>query len=401
MCSYFILRPVRDEMGIQSGVQNMQWLFTGTFLVMLLIVPLFGFLTAKYPRTKLVPAIYIASAVSLLIFYLLFSTTNVSAVSIAFYIWLSVLNMFVISIFWSFNADIFDTNQAKRVFAPIAAGGSTGAIVGPVITSMLVSNIGVINLLLISAILLLLSTYFITRLIKERRGPQVQRMVKPLGGDVWAGLKKMIKTPMLAQIALFILLYTSISTFLYFEQAHIVSEAYASSEERTSFFGTRDLLVNILTLVFQVFLTEKILRNWGLNFCLILVPVVGVVGFLLLGLNPSVYVLLVVQVLYRSLSFSVQRPSRELLFTSVSEEERYKSKNFIDTAIYRGGDAVSGWAFAGLFAIVGSISLMSYIAVPLAMLWVGTGLRIGKLFNKQTKEYHEDVATQFVEARST
>lgn len=397
MSSYFILRPVRDEMGIQAGVENLQWLFTGTFITMLLIVPVFGYLMNRFQRQKLIPGIYIFFCLNILIFYVLFSFFTVPFVSIIFFIWLSVFNLFVISIFWSFNADIFSSDQAKRLYGPIAAGGSSGAIFGPVVTSSLAGQIGVTNLLLISALLLGFATYFLKRLIAYASTGGEIKLVAPIKGSIWEGLKLMIRSPYLRQIGLFVLLYTCVSTFLYFEQAHIISEAFTVSEGRASYFGFRDLLVNSSTLLLQFFVTERILRKAGIIFCLILVPVVVSFGFLSLGISQSVVVLLIVQVLYRSLNFSIQRPSREVLFTKVSVQEKYNAKNFIDTALYRGGDALSGWLFAGLSALA-SLQAISFIAIPLAVTWALAGLRSGKLFNTMRinldKKELQDVVTK-------
>ncbi|MEQ6167088.1 MFS transporter [Ekhidna sp. MALMAid0563] len=383
MSSYFILRPVRDEMGIQVGAENMQWLFTGTFITMLLIVPVFGYLMKRYQRQKLIPGIYIFFCFNILVFYFLFSTLKSPLIPVIFFIWLSVFNLFVISIFWSFNADIFSSDQAKRLYGPIAAGGSSGAIFGPIITSFLAGQIGVTNLLLISVLLLGLATYCLKQLIKHASIREERKLLAPIKGSIWEGLKLMIQSPYLKQIGLFVLLYTCISTFLYFEQAHIISVAFADSEDRTSYFGFRDLLVNSSTLFLQFFITERILRKAGIIFCLILVPIVALFGFLSLGISQSVVVLLIVQVLYRSLNFSIQRPSREVLFTKVSVQEKYNAKNFIDTALYRGGDALSGWLFAGLSSLA-SLQVISFLAIPIAVVWGIAGLRSGKLFNSQT-----------------
>ncbi len=400
MSSYFILRPVRDEMGIQAGVENMQWLFTGTFVVMLLVVPVFGYLLKKVKRTLLIPGIYIFFSLNILLFYVSFSWFEISFMSSVFFIWLSVFNLFVISIFWSFNSDMFNSEQAKRLYGPIAAGGSSGAIVGPIITSFLVGRIGISSLLLISAGLLVMATLFIMLLLKNNQGDNIRRLNQQEGTSIWSGIKMMFQSPLLKQIGVFILLYTTISTFLYFEQAHIISDAYSSSSDRTQFFGTRDLLVNSFTLIFQFFLTEKIIRNWGIAFCLMVVPFVAAIGFFGLGLSQSVYLLLAVQVAYRSLSFAVQRPAREVLFTSVSVDERYKSKNFIDTALYRGGDAISGWLFAGLSAVISSLQIIAFVTIPIAIGWMLSGRRIGKIFGQKTINYYGTIEESSLSKKS-
>lgn len=381
MSSYFILRPVRDEMGIQAGIDNMQWLFTGTFLVMLFIIPVFGYLMKKIPRHQLLLKIYFFFIAIILLYYLLFGLTTSGLLSASFFIWLSVFNLFVISIFWSFNADIFDAEQAKRLYGPIAAGGSMGAICGPLIATFFVQFIGINNLLLVSGGFLLIATFFLKDLIHQsKRSKEVSLETNSLT-SVWQGLHLMMKSSFLRQIGLFILLYTSVSTFLYFEQAHIVSKAFTSSIERTSFFGTRDLLVNSITLILQFFVTERLIRKAGIASALMIVPIIAAVGFLFLGLAQTVTTLLIVQVLYRSLNFSIQRPSREILFTKLTVHEKYNSKNFIDTVIYRGGDTLSGWLFAGLSAIISSLQFISFLVIPLAAVWVFVGNKLGKTFN--------------------
>lgn len=398
MSSYFILRPVRDEMGIQAGINNMQWLFTGTFIAMLLIVPVFGYLMKKFSREKLIPGIYVFFSLNILAFYFLFTFFSAPLISAIFFVWLSVFNLFVISIFWSFNSEIFTADQAQRLYGPIAAGGSSGAIFGPIITSTLSAQIGVTNLLLISASFLILATVFLIRLMKYTQGQSERKIIAPIQGSVWEGLRLVVKSQYLRHIGLFILLYTSISTFLYFEQAHIVSEAFSASDDRTSYFGLRDLLVNASTLVLQFFVTERLLRKAGIIFCLMLVPLVASLGFLSLGANQSVMVLLIVQVLYRSLNFSVQRPSREVLFTKVSIQEKYNAKNFIDTALYRGGDAISGWLFAVIASLVSSLQVISFLVIPLSLTWAMTGFRLGKFFNARSinldKNEKHDVITK-------
>ncbi len=398
MSSYFILRPLRDEMGIRAGVENMQWLFTGTFGTMLLIVPIFGYMINKYPRQKLVPGIYIFFCLNILTFYFLFFYFDTPLISVVFFIWLSVFNLFVISIFWSFNSEIFTPEQAKRLYGPIAAGGSSGAIFGPIIITATVGHVGVTNLLLLSALFLLLATHFLVQLMKHSQSQSERKIIGPIRGSIWEGVKLVVRSGYLRNIGLFILLYTSVSTFLYFEQAHIISSAFEVSEERAAYFGFRDLLVNISTLFLQLFVTERLLRKVGIIFCLTLVPIIASLGFLSLGLNQSIMVLLAVQVLYRSFNFSVQRPSREILFTKVSVQEKYNAKNFIDTALYRGGDAISGWLFTMISSLVSSLQVISFIAIPLSLAWAVTGFRIGKFFSSRSinLDYYEsnDVVTK-------
>ncbi|MEQ9402774.1 MAG: MFS transporter [Cyclobacteriaceae bacterium] len=399
MSSYFILRPVRDEMGIQAGVENMQWLFTGTFIVMLLVVPAFGIVTKKVQRKKLISTIYVFFSLNILGFYFAFLLIDSTIIPVIFFIWLSVFNLFVVSIFWSFNSDIFTTNQAKRLYGPIAAGGSSGAIFGPAVTTFFINRIGLENLLLLSAFFLILSVIFVQKLLKFGKSNEVN-FERKLNGDIWNGVKLLVKNPLLRQIGIFILLYTTISTFLYFEQAHIVSEVYSSAGDRTFYFGMRDLLVNVATLFIQFFLTGKVTRKWGITFCLILVPGISAFGFLSLGFTQSLYVLLIVQVIYRTLNHSIQRPAREVLFTSVTLEERYRSKNFIDTTLYRGGDAVSGWLFAGLSSVVVSLRTIALLTIPIALVWLMSGFRAGRLFTSKTIKFYGEIEKNRITKKS-
>lgn len=389
LCSYYILRPVRDEMGIQSGVENLQWLFTGTFLVMLAAVPVFGAAVARLPKRKLVPFVYYFFILNLFIFFLSFKGNAFGVwVARAFFIWLSVFNLFVVSVFWSFMVDLFDSEQAKRLFGFIAAGGSTGAIVGPLLTAGLSPVLGPVNLILFSILLLFLAVVCIHALLRWR---PCSSSVYPdkvgkgegaddvrIGGSVISGFTRVIKSPYMLGICLFILLYTSLSTFLYFTQARIVEGAFSDPGKRTALFASMDLAVNVLTIMGQVFLMGRLTTRLGVSFALMLIPAIVSAGFLILSFFPVLPVLVVFQVLRRAGNYSITRPAREVLFTVVPEEDKYKSKNFIDTVVYRGGDAVSGWLFTGLSSLGLGLSLISLIAVPISVIWMITGLLLGK-----------------------
>ena len=386
LCAYYILRPLRDEMGIQGGVDQLQWVFTGTFVVMLLAVPLFGWAVARYPRRRLLPALYYFFIVNLLLFYALFETEWPRPwVARAFFIWVSVFNLFIVSVFWSFMADLFSNAQAKRLFAVIAAGGSVGAIVGPALTAELSGYLGVANLLLISCGFLLVAVGCIHLLL--RWDGRVQRAGEPddgsqrgtaISGSLIDGALRVLRSPYLLAICLFVLLYTSLSTFLYFEQAHIVRAAFDDAERRLALFAAIDLGVNTLTVLAQLFVTARLIEHLGLDVTLAIIPVGLAVGFLVLAVQPAVAVLVTVQILRRAGNYAVTRPGREILFTVLPRADKYKSKNFIDTVVYRGGDAVSAWAFAGLTGLGLGLSAIAYLAVPLALLWAMVGLWLGR-----------------------
>ncbi len=397
LCSYYILRPVREEMGIAGGVRNLQWVFAGTFLAMIAAVPIFGAAVARFPRKKLLPLVYYFFITHIVIFYLLFLTnSHIAYVAPAFFIWVSVFSLFVVSVFWSFMADLFTNEQARRLFGFIAAGGSAGAVVGSSVTAFLVLRIGLANLLLISALLLGGAVVCIHRLIRwadrigradsapvavegasAQSGPESPGEAA-IGGGILAGVKLVFRSPYLLGICLYILFFTTLSTFLYFEQAHIVRNAFDDPVKRTALFAAMNLGVNLLTLATQLFLTGRLVAGLGVPVTLALLPGLVMIGFGGLGLFPILGMLVAFQVVRRAGNFAIARPAREILFTVVGREEKYKSKNFIDTVVYRGGDAVSGWVFAGLSGMGLGLSAISLIAVPIAALWLFTGLALGK-----------------------
>lgn len=387
LCSYYVIRPIREEMGVAGGVENLQWLFLGTFVAMLAIVPVFGWLTARLPRTRFLPYAYLFFIANLLIFFALFrSGVSHVVVARAFFIWVSVFNLFVVSVFWSFMADLFSDAQSKRLFGFIAAGGSAGAIAGPAITASLVKTIGVDWLLPISACLLAVALVCIQRLIAWENGfgsdtgdnKRARRHESPIGGSIWAGFQLVFKSNYLLGICVLILLYTTLSTFLYFQQAYIVRDAFGEATDRTAVFAGIDLAVNALTLVFQVFLTGRIVQALGLSWTLAVIPLFLVGGFAALAYAPVLAVFAAVQVLRRAGNYALMKPAREMLFVVLGREEKYKAKNFIDTAVYRSGDAISAWVFAGMRALGLTLAQTALIAVPLAAIWAWVAHRLGK-----------------------
>ena len=393
LCSYYIIRPIRDEMGIAGGVEHLQWLFTGTFLVMLAIVPVFGWITSRFPRRQFLPYVYYFFMMNLLLFFLMFqSDLTHTYVARAFYIWASVFNLFVVSVFWSFMADIFSNEQAKRLFAFIAAGGTAGALTGPLLTTTLVGTLGPTNLLLFSAGLLGCAVLCIKHLsqwqLNRTRSVQAASDVphktqtaeqeQSLKSGIWGGIQLLVRSPYLMGICLLMLLYTTLSTFLYFQQAHIIRDSFQDSATRTAVFAGMDLVVNALTILFQVFLTARIVKAVGIAWTLSIVPMMLVVGFLCLAIAPLLTVVVVLQVVRRAGNFAITRPAREMLYVVVSKDEKYKTKNFIDTAVYRGGDVVSAWAYTGLVGLGLSLAAIAAVAVPIAAIWAWVAFRLGR-----------------------
>lgn len=388
MCSYYILRPMRDEMGIAGGVDKLHWLFTGTFVAMLAVVPVFGWVTTRFPRKRFLPYVYYFFIANILVFYLLFESRITHAyVARAFFIWVSVFNLFVVSVFWSFMADIFHDEQAKRLFGFIAAGGTVGALVGPALTTILVVPLGTTNMLLISAALLGWSILSIRRLARwrllcesdaELQRQESSRQERPLSGGLWEGVTLVLHSPYLLGICVLMLLFTTLATFLYFEQAYIIRAHFADSNERTAVFAAMDLAVNALTILMQVFLTGRLIKHLGLAWTLALLPILLGVGFLVLGLAPELAVLVVVQVLRRAGNYAIMRPAREILYVMLKREEKYKAKNFIDTVVYRGGDAFSAWVYSALRAVGLGLGHIALLAVPLSILWAWVAFQLGK-----------------------
>jgi len=401
LCAYYIVRPMRDEMGILGGVENLQWMFTGTLLAMTAAVPLFGWVSSRFPRRQFLPFVYFFFILTLLTFYsLMGGHVAEHIVARAFFIWASVFNLFVVSVFWSFMNDIFSNTQARRLFGVIAAGGTVGALTGPALTAFLVEPMGTRNLLLVSVVLLSVAIVCITRLSSwsaqqpdsdERVSAEVAE--KPMGGGIWHGIQLVVQSPYLIGICFLMLLFTSLATFLYFMQAQIVRDAFSSSADRTALFAVIDLSVNALTLFLQFFFTGRLVKWLGIGMVLAIVPLLLATGFVALGIAPVLGVLVVVQVIRRAGNYAITRPAREMLYVVLGREEKYKAKNFIDTVVYRTGDAISAWLYAGLRSLGVGLSAIAFIAVPLALAWAWLGFGLGKQQN-QLATAHEGKSTK-------
>jgi len=382
LCGYYMLRPLREEMGIRGGVENLHWNFTATFVAMLVAVPLYSALVARLPRARAVPLVYRFFLANLIGFWALMRLgVAPAAVARAFFVWVSVFNLFVVSVFWSFLADLLTSGQARRLFGFIAAGGSAGAIVGPVVAGALVGWLGVANLLLVSATLLEAATQAVGGLLRWSRqsGASAARALEAegrhpgaaLGGGAWSGIGLVFRDRYLLAIAAQLLLFTLGTTILYFQTAQLVAQAFPDSVRRTQLFAGVDLAVNVAALLTQSLATGALVTRLGLAPALGLVPALSAVGFLVAAAWPSLWVLALLQALRRAASYAVERPAREVLFTVVTREERYKSKSFIDTVVYRAGDAGSAWIATGLSAAGLGIAGAMLAAAPLGVAGLG------------------------------
>lgn len=391
MAGYYVLRPVREEMGIEGGVKELQWLYTGTFVGILVAVPLLSWVVIRLRRRAAVPVIYAIFVLNLLVFYALLpmlAPTAKVVLARVIYVWVSVFNMFVVSLFWALMADLFSVAGSKRRFGLISAGGSAGAIAGPLLTSSLAERLGPGPLLLVAACLLAAATVAIARAglgtpdaaVREGEGGGETKKddAGVLGGSLWEGFWLVLRSPQLLGISGYIVLYSAVSTFLYFEQANIVEAAISDGGARTRLFAQIDLATNVLALLLQALATAGIVRRFGLGFMLVSVPLLGVACFGALAVAPVLGVLVVVQVIKRAAGFAVARPAREILFTAVSPAERYKGKLVIDTVVYRGGDLLSAWAFAGLTGLGLGLSAIAGLGIPVSLAWGAVARFLGK-----------------------
>ncbi|AKC86917.1 NTP/NDP exchange transporter [Pseudoxanthomonas suwonensis] len=382
---YFMLRPVRETMGVAGGVHNLQWLFTGTFLATLAVLPLFGWIASKVPRRRIVPWVFGFVVASLLGFGagLVLQPDNVWA-GRAFYIWVSVINFLLISLAWSVLADVFASAEAKRLFALIAAGASAGGLTGPILATWLVQPLGHGGLMLLSSLFIGASAVAALWLHRWRDrhpfvgGESATQRQRPLGGNPFAGATAVFRSRYLLGIALFVVLLATVTTFLYFEQARMVAELFPDRTRQTQVFGLIDTVVQTLAILTQLFITGRIAQRLGVGALLVGVPLVMAFGFLWLALAPVFAVFVVVMVARRAGEYAFVRPGREMLYTVMPAEDKYKAKNFIDTVVYRGGDALSAWVKRGLDLLGEHPALAMIIGAGVALAWAGTGFALGR-----------------------
>lgn len=386
LSSYYILRPIRDQMGVAGGVKNLQWLFTGTLIGMLVLNVPFSYLVKTFPRRTFISISYRFFAVNILLFALalhLATPGQTIWVGRIFFIWTSVFNLFVVSIFWQMIVDIFTAEQGKRLFGFMAAGATLGAIAGSSFTVSTVEHMAPAYLMIGSAIMIEIAVFCVRRLsllsasLSERPRSE-QNDDRPVGGTLLAGFRDALSSSYLLNVSVFLLLYAITSTFLYFQQASIVSHAFSSRAAQTQFFASVDLGVNILTLVVQLFLTGRILRWFGVGTTLSMLPAASVIGFGAVALLPSLASIVTFQLIRRAGNFAIARPTREILFTVVPREDRYKAKSFIDTAVYRLGDQIGAWSFALLSYLKLGATEISIVAAVTSVIWLTNSWWLGR-----------------------
>jgi AAA family ATP:ADP antiporter len=352
LLGYYLLRPVRDEFAIRGDLENLPWLWTGTTLVMLAATPVFAFVVSRLPRRLFIPWTYRFFGANLAVFWALLIAIPESshqAVGYVFYVWLSVFNLFAVSVFWGFMADMFTHEQGKRLFGMIAIGGTLGAVCGSAVPSLLAAEIGTPNLLLLSIVSIELAVQCVRQLVRHfglsgpgRGHPAVRAAGEP-GRGVLTGIVLIARSRYLLLMGAYMLLFAVTSTFLFVEQARIIKETVADSAARTAVLARIDLAVNILTLLTQLFLTARVVTRAGVAVALAILPILTIAGFSVLAVVPMLWAVMVFQIARRSLHYAIDRPTREVLYTILGPEEKYKSKSFIDTFVYRGADLLGIW----------------------------------------------------------
>lgn len=392
LSSYYILRPIRDAMAVGSGANTIPYLFLGAFAAMMLATPIFGWVTSRYARSTFLPWVYGFFISNIVIFWFVFSqSTSTETDNVwlgrVFFVWLSVFNLFVVSVFWSFMADIFTRDQGRRLFGFISAGGSIGALAGGALTSVYVVEIGFQNLFPIAAVVLSLAVLCIRHLrawvVHEHEDDvdQSHSTEEPLGGNPLGGITHVFQSRYFMGIAVSSVIASLLGTALYMFAAQLVEDAIPGTNARTEFFSNINFWTNLFALLGQMFLVRHVVVRFGIGRSLALLPIVSVAGFALLAFDPVLGVVAFLTIARRALGFSFSKPTTDMLYSVVTPEEKYKTKNFIDTAIYRFGDIVGTWTVKFMMGI--GISGISVLMLPFAVIWAVIALWLGRDYKRQ------------------
>ena len=393
LAGYYVLRPLRDQMGIAGGVKALPWMFSATFVTLVVLQPFYGAFVARLPRARFIPVVNHFFAANLALFWLLLAL-NIETVIVArvFFVWLSVFNLFVVAVFWSFMADFFTSEQGKRLFGFIGAGGTAGALLGPVITIGLSVPLGPANLLIVAIVFLELSVFCAHQLERTAEGRQdPHRREQRLGGSAFAALPELVQSPYLLGVGTWVSLLSFGATILYFEQANIVAATVHGAGAQTRIFASIDLAVGLLTLATQVLVTGRLLKRFGTGVAAGALPAVYIMGFTALALAPVIIVVVIAQVAQRWMNFAIANPARQVFFTVAAREEKYKAKNLIDVVIYRGSDALYGWVFDGLQALGLELGAIALCALPVVAGWLVLSLALGRTQERRAVPIARDI----------
>ncbi len=398
LSAYYILRPVREMLGVTSGPETLPYLFMASFAVMLVATPVFGWITSRYPRRIFLPWVYGFFIVNILIFWAIFSQRIDEGQSHVwlgriFFVWLSVFNLYVVSVFWSFMADIYTREQGRRLFGLLSSGGSFGALLGGTATSVLVVDISFHNLFPIAALLLALAILCIRQLRKwvvheghDQPGRSVE-IGRSLGGNALAGATHAKRSNYFRAIIIASVIASLLGTALYYFRAELVAASITDVNLQTRFFSNINIASNFLTIIGQMFLVRYIVRRFGIGVALSIMPTLSVLCFVWVAMDPTLLVIAYAEIIRRSTGFAFSKPSTDMLYSVVTPEEKYKTKNFIDTTIYRFGDVIGIWAIRLLITM--GMSVVSLMMVPFALIWTLISLWLGRNYRRRARDLRE------------
>jgi AAA family ATP:ADP antiporter len=408
---YYVIRPIRDEIGADRGVENLPWMYTGTLIGMLLANALYAVVVARMSRRQFIPIAYRFAIANLFVFFLLMRwmppAQERSILAPIFFIWVSVFNLFATTMFWSFMADVFAPEQGKRLFGFIAVGGSIGGIVGGFVTSSLAGKLSTGVFLLITAVMLEIAAQCVRRFpadfddgcrasasdagVSQKRPTTTAE--QPIGGKFWEGATHIARSPYLLGLAAFLIIYTITNTWAYFQQSDLTGHQLQDRAARTSFLANIDIAVNTITVLIQVFLTGRLMKWFGVGITLVLMPLLSAVGFAAIGLAPVLAVLATFQILRRAAGFALLRPAREVLFTVLRREDKYKAKSLIDTFGYRLGDITGAWSYPLMRWFGLGLVGISWVAVPIGAIWCALSIWLGRKQRQLAEAKHEQSAS--------
>ena len=403
LSAYYMLRPIREAMGVESGPATLPYLFMASFGVMLLATPLFGWITSRYPRKVFLPWVYAFFILNILVFWAIFAQRIDDGQSHVwlgrvFFVWLSVFNLYVVSVFWSFMADIYTREQGRRLFGLLSSGGSIGALLGGTATSLWVVDVSFHNLFPIAALLLGFAIVCIRQLRQwvtqdehQQPGHSIE-MGQSLGGDALAGATHATRSRYFRAIVAASVIASLLGTALYLFRAELVAAAITDVNLQTRFFSNINIATNLLTIIGQMFLVRFVVRRFGLGVALSIMPVISVLCFVWVALDPSLLVIAVVEIIRRATGFTFSKPSTDMLYSVVTPEEKYKTKNFIDTTVYRFGDVIGIWAILLMLLRMG-MSVVAAVMVPFAVIWALIALWLGRDYRRRARELRESGQT--------
>lgn len=394
LTALMVLRPAREALGMQRGIEDLRWLFYGTALITLLVNPLFGWLVSRLRRMTFITATYGFFLLSLLVFYgllVLAPQATGERSGQVFYVWFSVFNLFSTMVFWAVMADSFSLDQSKRIFALIAVGGTLGAIAGPALASLLAQPFGTPSLLLVAVfflILAILTAWWLTQLLGRQDAGHLQLGEQVIGGSAWAGLRSVFQSRYLMGIAAYVIILAVMATFIYFTRLQMVAALGEDVDMRTTIFARIDLATQVATLLLQAVVAGKIMKRFGVAVTLTVLPITVMLGFIGLAMVASLVVLVIFEAVFRAVQRAIMRPARETLYTVVNREEKYKAKAFIDTFVYRTGDIVGAQTEGALARTALGLYALASVAVPLAAIWAVLGLWLGRRQESMEHQRH-------------